>query len=95
VIGLHATGKVTDIGTTSGNNYQLKYDMKKYNLGDVNDNRVFVIVHGKSGPISLYNTPFNTPELATQYMEGMTKLNSFDDAIIVLDQLSRGQIYNK
>jgi hypothetical protein len=93
--GLHATGKVTDIGTTSGNNYQLKYDMKKYNLGDVNDNRVFVIVHGKSGPISLYNTPFNTPELATQYMEGMTKLNSFDDAIIVLDQLSRGQIYNK
>ena len=26
---LHATGKVPDVGTTSGNNYQLKYDMKK------------------------------------------------------------------
>jgi hypothetical protein len=92
---LHATGKVADIGTTSGTGYQLKYDMKKYKLDDVNDNRVFVIVHGKSGPISLYNTPFNTPELAQQYMEGMTKLNTFDDAIIVLDQLSRGQVYNK
>jgi hypothetical protein len=92
---LHATGKVPDIGTTSGTNYQLKYDMKKYKVDDVNDNRVFVIVHGKAGPISLYNTPFNTPELAVQYMEGMTKLPNFDDAIIVLDQLSRGQVYKK
>lgn len=86
---LHANGEANDINTTSGKNYELKYDIVKYHPDDINDNSVFIRVRDKDNVISLYNQPFPSPELATQFMEGMTKQKSFGDAILVLDQLSK------
>ena len=86
---LHANGEVKDINTTSGKNYEMKYDIVKYHPEDSNDNSVFIRVKDKDNVISLYNQPFPSPELATQFMEGMTKQKAYDDAILVLDQLSK------
>lgn len=87
--GLHATGEVNNINTTSGKSYELKYDIVKYSPEDQNDNSVFIRVRDKDNVISLYNQPFPTPELAKQFMEGMTKQKAYGDAVLILDQLSK------
>jgi hypothetical protein len=86
---LAATGEVNDINTTSGKNYELKYDVVKYHPEDQNDNSVFIRVRSNGNTISLYNQPFPSVDLATQFMEGMTKQKSQGDAVIILDQLSK------
>lgn len=86
---LHANGEVNDVNTTTGKNYELKYDIVKYHPDDTNDNSVFIRVKDRANTISLYNQPFPSHELAIQFMEGMTKQKAYGDAILVLDQLSK------
>lgn len=88
--GLHANGEVNDINTTSGTNYELKYDLVKYHPEDPNDNTVFVRVKDKDRVISSYDfQPFVNPEMATQFMEGATKQKDYTSAVLLLDQLFR------
>jgi hypothetical protein len=90
-MGLHLTGEVNDVNTTSGKNYELKYDIVKYNPSDENDESVFLRVKNGENVISLYNRPFTSYEQAMQFMEGMTKQKSAQDAFILLDQLGQPQ----
>jgi hypothetical protein len=88
-LGLHLNGEVKDVNTTSGKNYDLKYDIVKYNVSDINDPSVFVRVKKDGSIISLYNKPFPSYEQAIQFMEGATKQSSIEEAYKLLDELAK------
>lgn len=87
--GLHLNGEVKDINTTSGRNYDLKYDLVKYNVSDPNDPSVFIRVKKGNNVISLYDKPFPTYQHAIQFMEGATKQKTSDDAYKFLEELAK------
>lgn len=87
--GLHANGEVKDINTTSGKNYDLKYDLVKYNVSDPNDPSVFVRIRKGANVISLYDKPFPSYQHAMQFMESATKQKSADDAYKLLEELAK------
>lgn len=88
-LGLHLNGEVNGVNTTSGKNYDLKYDIVKYNVENQNDPTVFLRVKKGGNVISLYNKPFPSYELAMKFMEGATKQKDADEAYKFLEELSK------
>lgn len=88
-LGLHFNGEVNDIKTTSGDNYNLKYDIVKKNVRDQNDPSVFIRVKKGNNPIIIFHdNPFPSYEYAIQFMESATKQKTIDEAFQLLDEKS-------
>jgi predicted DNA-binding protein YlxM (UPF0122 family) len=85
---LRLNGQVKGVLTTSGRNYDLRYDIVKYHPGDPNDQSVFVRVYKGDKPIVLDNLYLPTYQHAINFMEGLTKDKSIDDAFTKLGQIA-------
>ncbi len=84
---LRLNGQVGGLITTSGRNYDLKYDIVKYNPSDPNDQSVFVRVYKGDKPIVLDNLYLPTYQHAINFMEGLTKEKSIDDVFTKIAQV--------
>jgi len=90
---LRLNGKVNDLVTTSGRNYELKYDMVKVNPDDPNDKSVFLRIHNKAGnKIILNNMYMPTYVHAQNAVEALTRFKTIDEAI---DNISKMAPSNK
>jgi hypothetical protein len=88
-LGLHVNGEVNGVNTTSGKDYDLKYDIVKYYPEKQNDETVFVRVQVGNNKVSLYNLPFPSLDQAIQFMETQTKYKSLDEAAKALSLVSK------
>jgi hypothetical protein len=76
---LRLNGQVKGLMTTSGRNYDLKYDIVKYNPSDPNDQSVFVRIYKGDKPIVLDNLYLPTYQHGVNFVEALTKEKSIDD----------------
>jgi hypothetical protein len=85
---LRLNGQVKGVMTTSGRNYDLKYDIVKYNPSDPNDQSVFVRIYKGDKPIVLDNLYLPSYQHAQNFVEGLTKEKSIDDVYNKIQQIS-------
>jgi hypothetical protein len=89
---LHLLGKVEGLQTASGNDYDLKYDIVKYNPSNQNDPSVFLRIHKDGNTFPLFTkVPIPSYQQAINYMEKATGLHSYDEAMAMLKLLSDGK----
>jgi hypothetical protein len=85
---LRLNGQVKGLITTSGRNYDLKYDIVKYNPSDPNDQGVFVRIYKGDKPIVLDNLYLPTYQHGINFVEGLTKEKTIDDVFNKIQQIA-------
>lgn len=86
--GLRLNGQVKGLMTTSGRNYDLKYDIVKYNPSDPNDQSVFIRIYKGDKPIVLDNLYLPTYQHGINFVEALTKEKSIDDVFNKINQIA-------
>lgn len=85
---LRLNGQVKGLMTTSGRNYDLKYDIVKYNPSDPNDQSVFVRIYKGDKPMVLDNLYLPTYQHGINFVEALTKEKSIDDVFKKIQQIA-------
>lgn len=85
---LRLNGQVKGLLTTSGRNYELKYDIVKYNPSDPNDQSVFVRIYKGDKPMVLDNLYLPTYQHGINFVEALTKEKTIEDVFNKIQQVA-------